>query len=60
MMPDSNFLQARRGVLLPTGLGLAAIMLDRMAYVSSVQLTEEVGVALRKGWGLELFQFGEM
>ncbi len=53
-----QFHQTRGLVVLRTPLGLAACLPVGMAQVSSVVLTAEVGVHLRKGEELGYFQFG--
>ncbi|MCJ1282461.1 hypothetical protein MMC26_001784 [Xylographa opegraphella] len=53
-----QFVQARGLVVLETARGLVAVLPVGMAVVSSVVLTAEVGVVLRKGEELAYFQFG--
>ncbi len=59
--PDNagyQFAQARGLVVLDTPIGLVAVLPIGMAQVSSVILTAEVGVTLRKGEEISYFQFG--
>jgi phosphatidylserine decarboxylase len=59
--PDNagyQFAQARGLVVLDTAIGLVAVLPIGMCQVSSVVLTAEVGVTLRKGEELSYFQFG--
>ena len=59
--PDNagyQFAQARGLVVLDTPIGLVAVLPVGMCQVSSVILTAEVGVTLRKGEELSYFQFG--
>lgn len=59
--PDNagyQFAQARGLVVLDTPIGLVAVMPIGMAQVSSVIITAEVGVTLRKGEEISYFQFG--
>jgi phosphatidylserine decarboxylase len=59
--PDSagyQFAQARGLVVLDTPIGLVAVLPIGMCQVSSVILTAEVGVTLRKGEEISYFQFG--
>ncbi|POZ50165.1 phosphatidylserine decarboxylase [Methylovulum psychrotolerans] len=59
--PDNagyQFAQARGLVVLDTPIGLVAVLPIGMAQVSSVIITAEVGVTLRKGEELSYFQFG--
>ena len=59
--PDSagyQFAQARGLVVLDTPIGLVAVLPIGMAQVSSVVVTAEVGVTLRKGEEISYFQFG--
>ncbi len=53
-----QFAQARGLVVLDTPIGLVAILPIGMAQVSSVILTAEVGVTLRKGEEISYFQCG--
>ena len=53
-----QFVQARALVVLDTGKGLVAVVPVGMAVVSSVVVTAEVGVGLRKGEEIGYFQFG--
>jgi phosphatidylserine decarboxylase len=59
--PDNagyQFAQARGLIVLDTPIGLVAVLPIGMCQVSSVILTAEVGVTLRKGEELAYFQFG--
>ena len=59
--PDNagyQFAQARGLVVLDSPIGLVAILPIGMAQVSSVIVTAEVGVTLRKGEEISYFQFG--
>ncbi|HBL29615.1 MAG TPA: phosphatidylserine decarboxylase [Acidobacteria bacterium] len=59
--PDNagyQFAQARGLVVLDTPIGLVAVLPIGMCQVSSVILTAEVGVTLRKGEEISYFQFG--
>ena len=59
--PDTagyQFSQARGLVVLDTKIGLVAVLPIGMAQVSSVILSVEKGIALRKGEELSYFQFG--
>ena len=59
--PDNagyQFAQARGLVVLDTAIGLVAALPIGMCQVSSVILTAEVGVTLRKGEEISYFQFG--
>ncbi|MBF0502911.1 MAG: phosphatidylserine decarboxylase [Candidatus Riflebacteria bacterium] len=59
--PDNagyQFAQARGLVVLDTSIGLVAVLPMGMGQVSSVILTAEVGVTLRKGEEISYFQFG--
>jgi phosphatidylserine decarboxylase len=59
--PDNagyQFAQARGLVVLDTPIGLVAVLPIGMAQVSSVVITAEVGVTLRKGEEISYFQFG--
>lgn len=53
-----QFAQSRGLIVLDTAIGLIAILPIGMSQVSSVILTAEVGVALRKGEEMSYFQFG--
>jgi phosphatidylserine decarboxylase len=53
-----QFAQARGLVVLDTPIGLVAVLPIGMAQVSSVVLTAEVGMTLRKGEEISYFQFG--
>ena len=60
-IPDSpgyQFAQVRGLVVLETKIGLVAVLPIGMAQVSSVILSVEKGVTLRKGEELSYFQFG--
>lgn len=59
--PDTagyQFAQARGLVVLDTAIGLVAVLPIGMCQVSSVILTAEKGVTLRKGEEISYFQFG--
>lgn len=59
--PDNTgyqFAQSRGLIVLETPIGLVAILPIGMSQVSSVIMTAEVGVTLRKGEELSYFQFG--
>jgi len=59
--PDTagyQFAQARGLIVLDTPIGLVAVVPIGMCQVSSVVLTAEVGVTVRKGEELSYFQFG--
>jgi phosphatidylserine decarboxylase len=59
--PDNagyQFAQARGLVVLDTPIGLVAVLPIGMGLVSSVIITAEVGVTLRKGEEISYFQFG--
>lgn len=59
--PDNagyQFAQARGVVVLDTPIGMVAVLPIGMAQVSSVVITAEVGVTLRKGEEISYFQFG--
>ena len=59
--PDTagyQFAQARGLIILETPIGLVAVVPIGMCQVSSVILTAEVGVTVRKGEELSYFQFG--
>jgi phosphatidylserine decarboxylase len=53
-----QFAQARGLIVLDTPIGLVAVVPIGMCQVSSVILTAEVGVTVRKGEELSYFQFG--
>lgn len=53
-----QFLQSRGLIVLETKVGLVAILPIGMCQVSSVMITAEVGVTLRKGEEISYFQFG--
>ena len=53
-----QFAQSRGLIVLETAIGLVAVMPIGMSQVSSVILTAEVGVSVRKGEELSYFQFG--
>lgn len=53
-----QFAQARGLVVLETAIGLVAVLPIGMSQVSSVILTAEKGVTLRKGEEISYFQFG--
>lgn len=53
-----QFAQARALIVLETIIGLVAILPIGMCHISSVKLTAEKGVNLRKGEELAYFQFG--
>ena len=56
--PGYQFLQTRGCIVLDTKIGYVAVLPIGMAQVSSVILTAEVGVNLRKGEEISYFQFG--
>ena len=56
--PGYQFVQGRGLVVLDTDIGMVAILPVGMAVISSVILTAEEGVTLRKGEELGYFQFG--
>ena len=56
--PGYQFVQGRGLVVLDTYIGMVAILPVGMAVISSVILTAEEGVTLRKGEELGYFQFG--
>lgn len=56
--PGYQFIQSRGLVVLETNIGMVAVLPVGMAVVSSVILTAEKGVTLRKGEELGYFQFG--
>ena len=53
-----QFAQSRALIVLETAIGLVAVLPIGMCQVSSVILTAEVGVSVRKGEELSYFQFG--
>jgi phosphatidylserine decarboxylase len=53
-----QFAQARGLIVLDTPIGLVAVLPIGMTQVSSVVITAEVGVTVRKGEELAYFQFG--
>jgi phosphatidylserine decarboxylase len=53
-----QFAQSRGLIILETTIGLVAVLPIGMCQVSSVILTAEVGVTVRKGEELSYFQFG--
>ena len=53
-----QFAQARGLIVLDTPIGLVAVLPIGMCQVSSVVVTAEVGVTVRKGEELSYFQFG--
>ena len=53
-----QFAQTRGLIVLDTPIGLVAVLPIGMSQVSSVIITAEVGVTLRKGEELSYFQFG--
>ena len=56
--PGYQFLQCRGLIVLETKIGYVAVLPIGMAQVSSVIITAEVGVNLRKGEEISYFQFG--
>ena len=56
--PGYQFVQRRGLVILETKIGMVAVLAVGMSVVSSIILTAEVGVTLRKGEELGYFQFG--
>ena len=56
--PGYQFTQTRGLIMLDTPIGLVAVIPVGMSLVSSVVLTAELGVTLRKGEELAYFQFG--
>jgi len=56
--PGYQFAQTRGLIVLETPIGLVAVLPIGMCQVSSVILTAEVGVTVRKGEELSYFQFG--
>ena len=53
-----QFAQTRGLIVLQTAIGLVAVLPIGMSQVSSVVITAEVGVTLRKGEEISYFQFG--
>lgn len=56
--PGYQFAQSRGLIILDTAIGLVAVLPIGMCQVSSVVMTAEVGVTVRKGEELSYFQFG--
>ncbi len=56
--PGYQFAQTRGLIVLETVIGLVAVLPIGMCQVSSVIITAEVGVTVRKGEELSYFQFG--
>ena len=56
--PGYQFAQSRGLIVLDTPIGLVAVLPIGMCQVSSVIITAEVGVTVRKGEELSYFQFG--
>jgi phosphatidylserine decarboxylase len=56
--PGYQFAQSRGLIVLDTPIGLVAVLPIGMCQVSSVVITAEVGVTVRKGEELSYFQFG--
>lgn len=56
--PGYQFAQTRGLIVLDTPIGLVAVLPIGMCQVSSVIITAEVGVTVRKGEELSYFQFG--
>ena len=56
--PGYQFAQARGLIVLDTPIGLVAVLPIGMCQVSSIIMTAEVGVTLRKGEEMSYFQFG--
>ena len=56
--PGYQFAQARGLIVIKSAIGLVAILPMGMAQVSSVVITAEEGVTLRKGEEISYFQFG--
>ncbi len=56
--PGYQFAQSRGLIVLDTAIGLVAVLPIGMCQVSSVIITAEVGVTVRKGEELSYFQFG--
>ncbi len=57
-LPGYQFAQSRALIVLDTVIGLVAVLPIGMSQVSSVIITAEEGVTLRKGEELSYFQFG--
>jgi phosphatidylserine decarboxylase len=57
-IPGYQFAQSRGLIVLDTPIGLVAVLPIGMSQVSSVIVTAEVGVTVRKGEELSYFQFG--
>jgi len=57
-IPGYQFAQTRGLIVLETPIGLVAVLPIGMSQVSSVIITAEVGVTVRKGEELSYFQFG--
>ena len=57
-IPGYQFAQSRGLIVLETPIGLVAVLPIGMSQVSSVVITAEVGVTVRKGEELSYFQFG--
>lgn len=57
-IPGYQFAQSRALIVLETPIGLVAVLPIGMSQVSSVIITAEVGVTVRKGEELSYFQFG--
>lgn len=57
-IPGYQFAQTRGLIVLETPIGLIAVLPIGMSQVSSVIITAEVGVTVRKGEELSYFQFG--
>ena len=56
--PGYQFAQTRGLIVLDTPIGLVAVLPIGMCQVSSVVITAEVGLTIRKGEELSYFQFG--
>ncbi|HXC04444.1 MAG TPA: phosphatidylserine decarboxylase [Bacteroidia bacterium] len=56
--PGYQFAQSRALIVLETAIGLVAVLPIGMCQVSSVIITAETGVTVRKGEELSYFQFG--
>jgi len=56
--PGYQFAQSRGLIVLDTPIGLVAVLPIGMSQVSSVIITAEVGVTVRKGEEISYFQFG--
>ena len=57
-LPGYQFAQTRGLVVLDSPIGLVAVLPVGMAHASSIVLTAEEGVTLRKGEEISYFQFG--